>query len=89
MSFWDDNKLALQAFLRALAIKEKELKGDEKPIESDKLPNSSRPREQDLSNSTTQPKPTNWTLIIVLSVAGITIITGLIFYFLKRKNNKI
>jgi len=42
-----------------LEIKEKELKGETKPAENDKSPNSNRPQEQNASNSTIQPKPTN------------------------------
>ncbi|KLL03812.1 MAG: hypothetical protein MRECE_8c013 [Mycoplasmataceae bacterium CE_OT135] len=78
-----DNKLALQAYLRALAIKERELTENTKPIETDK-PSY---QEKNISNSANQPKSPNWTLIIVLGITGAAVITGLVIYFLKNQNH--
>ncbi|KLL02731.1 MAG: hypothetical protein MRECE_49c012 [Mycoplasmataceae bacterium CE_OT135] len=89
LSFWDDNKLALQAYLQALAIKEQELTGNTKPIEKDKSPNFNKSyQEKSNSNSSNQPKPTNWTLIIILGLAGAAVITGLVIYFLKKPKSR-
>lgn len=68
-----DNKLFLQACLRALAIKKKELARElSKPSNSNNF-------------STNQPDKTNYTLWINLSLAAFFLI-GLVFYFILPLN---
>ena len=91
ISFLEDNKLALQCFLRALSIKEKELKKElpEDNQQDNPEPNPSKNNDDnDLPSQSPNSQgenKSNYALWISLSIGSILIV-GFVIWILQKKN---
>ncbi|RHZ37467.1 hypothetical protein [endosymbiont GvMRE of Glomus versiforme] len=94
LSFWEDNSLALRAFLKSLDIKEKELmkitelQNPENPniLHQKTIHSGNQPQKS--SNHSNSTKPTNWVLIIGLTISGVIIFFGIVIFLIKTRKKK-
>ena len=91
LSFQNDNKLALQSFLRSLTIKEKELEEEVPqpiPAPEPNSPPQTPPLSSTNNSSSQKPELSSRVIILLVVIGGIVIIFGIIMLIKKTKKPK-